>query len=81
MCSVKAWPTAARQGCSCRRQHRGLRLPLLLSTEGSHGQVSLDWAVSVLAESGVARNGEERRVEPIVADGSTEGPGSPCCSL
>ena len=53
----------ARLGNSCRRQHRGLRLPLLLSTGSGQGTVGkakaglgVDWLGKVKA-----------------ADGSTEG--------
>jgi hypothetical protein len=35
----EAGPGKAMQGDSCRRQHRGLRLPLLLSLEGGRGGV------------------------------------------
>jgi len=59
----------AVSGDSCRQQHRGLMLPLLLSLKGGRGSASF----------GKMRHGVGWSGQATVADGSTEGLGSLCC--
>jgi hypothetical protein len=61
----------AGRGSSCRRQHGGFRLSLLLFLEGRCGR----------ERHGQVRPGLARRGAVMVADGSTGGFGFLCCSL
>ena len=60
-----------RRGNCCRRQHWGLQAPLLLSFGSRYGGACLSQV----------RQSKVRRGKVTVADGSTEGLCSPCCSL
>ena len=63
----------ARSGKGCRQQHWGLRLPLLLSTEGRSGT---EWLG--VAGPDRARHGQTRRDTARADDLSTEGASPPC---
>ena len=72
---------AARRGYSCRRQHRRLRLPLLLSLESGCGVARFGTFRRGRIRNGQAMQGRAWFGPAIAADGSTEGASLPCCSL